>query len=116
MSIESINEYQRMALKTANPELLFDEEKGLCDVALGLCGESGEIADLIKKHLYQGHELDKEHLKRELGDVAWYVALGACLLGTTLEDLLTMNIVKLHERYPNGFDPKRSQNRDKEDR
>lgn len=61
----TINEYQKAAMRTANP--------GVCDqlpnVALGLCGESGEIADMVKKAEYQGHELDKEHIAKELGDV-----------------------------------------------
>ena len=80
----------------------------LGDVGLGLAGESGEVADMIKKHLFQGHILDREHMARELGDIAWYIALGAELIGYDLESILQMNIEKLLERYPDGFDPERS--------
>jgi NTP pyrophosphatase (non-canonical NTP hydrolase) len=103
----TINEYQKAAMRTANP--------GVCDqlpnVALGLCGESGEIADMVKKAEYQGHELDKEHIAKELGDVAWYLALGATTIGYDLETILQMNVDKLKARYPEGFDPEKSNNR-----
>ena len=56
------NEYQALAMRTANPECLEDKKKGLSDVGLGLAGEAGECADLIKKHLHQGHELDVQKL------------------------------------------------------
>lgn len=107
----TINEYQKLSLRTVIP--------GVCDkipnVALGLCGEAGEIADLVKKAEYQGHDLDKEHIAKELGDVAWYLALGATTIGYDLETILQMNVDKLKERYPEGFDPERSLNRKPED-
>ena len=70
---------------------------------MGLCGESGEAIDLVKKHLAQGHELDKEKLAKELGDIAWYLAETAYAIGYPLEDILQMNIDKLKKRYPEGF-------------
>lgn len=105
----TINEYQQKAMRTA-------EEKGRTwsNVALGLCGESGEVADIVKKHLHQGHPMDREEFKKELGDVAWYLALGATVAGVTLEEVLQANIDKLMGRYPNGFDPERSLNREGE--
>ena len=111
----TINEYQKEAMRSANPQSLNDQAKGLSNTALGLCGESGEVADMIKKHLHQGHDLDKEHMVKELGDVAWYLALGATIIGYDLEDILQMNIDKLRARYPEGFDARRSQHRKNDD-
>ena len=110
----TINEYQKEAMRSANPQSLNDQAKGLSNTALGLCGESGEVADMIKKHLHQGHDLDKEHMVKELGDVAWYLALGATIIGYDLEDILQMNIDKLRTRYPEGFDARRSADADDE--
>lgn len=109
----TINEYQKEAMRSVNPESLNDPVKGLSNTALCLCGESGEVADMVKKHLHQGHELDKEHLAKELGDVTWYLALGATIIGYELEDILQMNIDKLRKRYPDGFDSQKSQHREK---
>ena len=79
--------------------------------ALGLCGEAGEFADLVKKHLYQGHPLDRGHLKKELGDVAWYLAISAEALDLSLSEVLQANIDKLKARYPEGFAAERSRRR-----
>ena len=70
---------------------------------MGLCGESGEAIDIVKKHLAQGHPLDREKLAKELGDVAWYLAETAYAIGYPLEEILQMNIDKLRARYPEGF-------------
>ena len=105
----TINEYQQLALRTLNPEL--DNKDVLINGVMGLCGESGEVIDLVKKHLAQGHELDREQLAKELGDVAWYLAETAYAIGYPLEDILQMNIEKLLERYPEGFTTERSVNR-----
>lgn len=99
-----INEYQERALRTANN---LEIENGV----LGLCGESGECADLVKKWRYQGHELDRDHLARELGDVAWYLAFSASCIGYDLESIFQMNIDKLSARYPDGFDAELSKHR-----
>lgn len=104
-----INEYQKLALRTKNPKL--NNIQQLEDGLLGLCGESGEAADILKKHLFQGHSLDKNHIIKELGDVAWYLASSAEALGYTLEDIMRMNIEKLQGRYPEGFDEERSLHR-----
>lgn len=109
------NEYQNEAMKTATDGLnLYSRvnKDALNNAALGLCGEAGEFADIMKKHIYQGHEIDADHLAKELGDILWYVALGASGLGLTLETIMRMNINKLRKRYPEGhFDPEKSQNR-----
>ena len=83
----------------------------LLNAALGLAGESGEFADLIKKHLFQGHALDTVRLIKELGDIRWYLEEACVALGVTLEDIEKANIEKLLARYPNGFNPEQSQNR-----
>lgn len=96
-----INEYQNLAMTTLNKSL--DKKDVLINSVMGLCGESGEVIDLVKKHLHQGHELNKEKLILELGDVAWYLAEACFALNVSLEEVLTKNIEKLKSRYPEGF-------------
>lgn len=106
----TINEYQKAALRTASG--MNHENYGmLINGALGLCGESGEVADIVKKATFQGHELDKQHIAEELGDVAWYLAVSAHAIGYPLETIMQMNVDKLMQRYPDGFDPDKSVNR-----
>lgn len=102
----TINEYQTLAMKTLNPEL--SEKDVLINGVMGLCGESGEAIDIVKKWLAQGHELDKAHLAKELGDIAWYLAETATALGLSLEDIFEANIEKLKKRFPEGFEAERS--------
>lgn len=105
----TINEYQKLAMTTLNPAL--SEKDILINGVMGLCGESGEAIDIVKKWLAQGHELDKEKLAKELGDICWYLAETATALGLSLEDIMEANIEKLRKRYPEGFDTQRSVNR-----
>ena len=105
----TINEYQKLAMTTLNPAL--SEKDVLINGVMGLCGESGEAIDIVKKHLAQGHELDREHLIDELGDIAWYLAETATVLGISLEEVLQRNIDKLKARYPEGFDSEKSKKR-----
>lgn len=80
--------------------------------AIGMCGEAGEVSELIKKYAYHGHAIDKDHLARELGDVLWYVSYMAHLFGYSLGEIMEMNQDKLAKRYPDGkFDAERSRNR-----
>ena len=97
----TINEYQNLAMKTRNPAL--SQKDTLINSVMGLCGESGECIDIVKKWLAQGHELDKQKLAKELGDVAWYLAEAATALEIPLEDILAANIEKLKQRFPEGF-------------
>ena len=106
----TINEYQKLAMTTLNPEL--EQKDVLINGVMGLCGESGEVIDLVKKHLAQGHELDTEKMAKELGDVAWYLAETATAIGYSLEDIFQMNIDKLKKRYPEGFSTEKSVNRE----
>ena len=106
----TINEYQKLAMRTLNPAL--SKKDVLINGVMGLCGESGEAIDIVKKHLAQGHELDRDSLIKELGDVAWYLAETAYALDVSLEDVMKMNIEKLAARYPQGFHQERSVSRE----
>lgn len=84
--------------------------------AIGICGEAGEVSELVKKYAYHGHAMDTEHLARELGDVLWYVSYMAHLFGYSLGEIMAMNQDKLAKRYPDGkFDAERSRNREEGD-
>ena len=107
----TINEYQALAMRTASG-MNYEHHGMLMNGALGLCGESGEVADIVKKATFQGHDLDIEHVAKELGDVAWYLAVSATAIGVDLETIMKMNIDKLRKRYPEGFDSERSQHRE----
>ena len=102
----TINEYQELALRTLNPA--FTGRDVLINGVMGLCGEAGEAIDLVKKHLAQGHPLDRDALIGELGDVAWYLAETARALDCDLETVLRRNIEKLERRYPRGFEAEQS--------
>ena len=111
-SAMTANEYQKLAMTTLNPAL--DKKDVLINGVMGLCGESGEAIDIVKKWLAQGHELDKEKLAKELGDIAWYLAETAWALDIPLEKILQANIDKLKKRYPEGFSSERSITREQE--
>lgn len=105
-----VDAYQQNVLKYAPdyqhymPNVLY--------AAIGMCGEAGEVSELIKKYAYHGHTIDTEHLARELGDVLWYVSYMADLFGYSLGEIMVMNKEKLAKRYPDGkFDEERSRNR-----
>lgn len=98
-------EFQLAALRTAGDKNL------LLNGVMGLNGEAGECIDLVKKHLFQGHELDCDALLDELGDVLWYAAITCESIGITLDDVMAHNVEKLRKRYPDGFDAKRSVHR-----
>lgn len=102
-------EYQHLASRTARREQVASER--LVVAVLGLVGESGEVADRLKKHLGQGHDLDVNRVIEELGDVLWYVAETASALGVDLELVAEANLAKLRDRYPHGFDTIRSRER-----
>jgi NTP pyrophosphatase (non-canonical NTP hydrolase) len=105
----NLDEYQELALRTAGHRE--SARKQLTYSALGLTGESGEVAEIIKKAFYHGHPLDKEALHKELGDVLWYLAVMADGLGFSLDEIASANIAKLRARYPEGFSQERSLNR-----
>lgn len=105
----TLNDYQRLAMATLNPAL--NKKDVLLNGVMGLCGEAGEAINIVKKHLAQGHALDREALIKELGDVAWYLAETAYALDVPLEEVCQQNIDKLRARYPEGFSAEKSINR-----
>lgn len=112
----TINEYQIEALRTErgmnkDPAMIDTQMFRLINGLIGLNGEAGEAIDILKKHLYQGHDLDLDHLALELGDALWYIAVAADAIGYDLEKILVMNRAKLRARYPNGFDSELSKHR-----
>ena len=107
----TLNEYQTEAMKTASGMCEKCNDNLMLNGAMGLNGESGEIIDALKKHMFQGHKLDKEHLAKECGDVLWYVAIFAKSIGYTLDEIAEMNKEKLRKRYPDGFEVDKSLHR-----
>jgi NTP pyrophosphatase (non-canonical NTP hydrolase) len=105
-----MNEYQKLAARTAGA----GNEGELRQViaALGLAGEAGEFANMVKKMVAHGHPITSEELADELGDVLWYLAEAATACRLSLNEIAEMNVEKLRLRYPNGFSQKRSINRD----
>lgn len=96
----NLAEYQALANRTAK-ELNFD--KALTHAALGLTGEAGEFADAVKKHTIYGQSCDFENLREEIGDILWYCAYAANVLGFSLETIARLNIEKLAVRYPDTY-------------
>ena len=87
----------------------------LLTAALGICAEGGEFTEVVKKIIFQGKPVNDEnifHMKRELGDICWYLAQACMALGTTFDEVIEMNVEKLKARYPGGeFDVHFSENR-----
>ena len=87
----------------------------LLTAALGLTAESGEFTEVVKKIILQGKPYNEEnvfHMKRELGDICWYIAQACMALDTTFDEIIEMNVDKLKARYPGGeFDVHKSENR-----
>lgn len=109
----SSDEFESSVRRTMSGGLT--QRDALSNFALGLAGEAGEAADLLKKHLFHGHDLDKTRFVKELGDVAFYLTALAVTLGYSLDDVLKINVEKLKRRYPNGFSKQDSQNRSADD-
>ena len=116
------NEYQQLAMGTNDKKNTLRLTEAMCNnravsVAqllngvLGLTGESGEVSDLVKKGIFHEKGIDLEHLKKELGDCAWYLAMICDACGFTLDDVMQTNIDKLKARYPEDFDTYRANNR-----
>ena len=87
----------------------------LLTAAVGMSAESGEFTEVVKKMIFQGKPVNEEnifHMKRELGDIMWYVAQACMALGTSIDEIIEMNVDKLKSRYPGGeFDVHYSENR-----
>ena len=107
--MSDFDSYQLEALRTAGPSI--GTREGWAMVFMGLAGESGEAVDLVKKHLFHQHPLDRQKLIKELGDILWYAAVAAELVDAKLSEVAAANVVKLRARYPDGFDAARSLHR-----
>lgn len=107
--IDRLDDFQAACSRTARTYK--DPARALAVMGLGVAGEAGEVADLIKKVIGHDHDLDVIKVRAELGDVLFYVAAIADLVGLSLSEVAQANIDKLFQRYPNGFDPERSKNR-----
>ncbi|WP_096269381.1 nucleoside triphosphate pyrophosphohydrolase family protein [Paucisalibacillus globulus] len=105
-----LNDYQELSARTATRHDL-----ELLNFGLGISGEAGEVADLIKKFYFHGHDIEMDKIKKELGDVLWYLSQIARLAGLTLEEVAQGNIDKLKRRYPEGFSVEASIKRVDED-
>lgn len=113
-------EYQKLAMRT-NDEKATDrllkltsegEETGeVLNACLGLSGEVGEFNDMIKKWIFHEKDLDLEHLKKECGDIMWYIAMMCHAFRWDLDEIMQVNIDKLKARYPEGFDIDKANNR-----
>lgn len=104
----NMNEYQKAAARTINKRL--DWPQKAMHALHGMSGEVGEIHSIYQKG-YQGHEIDTDHVKKELGDLLWFIAEYCTALGWTLEDVAQTNIDKLKARYPEGFSKDKSLHR-----
>lgn len=106
-----LNEYQELASRTINNQTANNISEKYCNFAMGLCGESGEIVDMLKKVVFHQHKLNKELLKTELSDALWYLAALATTAGISLNEVAEKNLDKLNKRYPNGFNVESSLHR-----
>jgi NTP pyrophosphatase (non-canonical NTP hydrolase) len=105
------NAYQKLAGRTLIdvPDFqITPEQVMLVWNAIGLAGEAGEVADQIKKGIFHQQGLDMVKLKKELGDVLWYVAACCTKLGFTMEEVMQHNVDKLIARFPEGYSPERT--------
>jgi arsenate reductase len=99
--------YQKLAARTAS-----QDNHDLYHYVLGVCTEAGELAHQAKAHLAYGKDLDRANVIEELGDLSWYMANLMRLMGTSWEEVWEINIEKLRQRYPEGFEQERALSRD----
>lgn len=119
------NEYQELAMRTNDHKatqrlvgkvVIDNVDLGdIFNACIGLSGEVGEFNDMVKKWVFHEKELDIDHAKKELGDIAWYLAMACESFGWSLDEILQINIDKLKARYPEGFDVERANHRAEDD-
>jgi len=101
--------FTKDVIRTVNKTL--EPNEHITNAALGLTGEAGEVAEIVKKAMFQGHSLNREKIAEELGDVMFYVAYMADTIGMTLDQIMSQNVTKRRNRYPDGFSVQKSVNR-----
>ena len=110
-----MNKYQFMSKRTIPHQDFYKNPAArrdlICNLVCGINGETGELTDLLKKHLFHGHELDVEELEKEIGDILWYLAGLATVFNIQLDVVAEKNLAKLSKRYPNGFSVEDSKKR-----
>lgn len=106
----NFKDYQGLSYRTRNKKLT--AEQNVHAAVFGISGEFGEVADDLKKHFFQGHDLDIEHVAEEIGDVLWYIALLATSLNLSLDEIAIKNTEKLEKRYDGDFSTEKSVNRE----
>lgn len=104
------NEYQKLAARTISPKNINNCKKMEYHALHGMVGEIGEIHSLYQK-VYQEHEFDYDHMKKELGDLLWFIAEFCTAMCWDLDDVMESNIKKLKARYPDGFEAEKSLHR-----
>lgn len=104
----SPNQYQMLAARTMRNDLSAKEQQK--HALFGMAAELGELHGIYQK-TYQGHEFDTEHVKKEIGDMLWFIAEYCTAWRWNLEDIMQLNIDKLRARYPDGFDADHSLHR-----
>ncbi|RAT01373.1 hypothetical protein A6E27_22845 [Bacillus cereus] len=121
LRVNELNDYQRKALRTWNKDQ--PQEMRLLNAGAGLCGESGEVIDMLKKAIHHGHgfvesdsdrgtkKINKHEIAKELGDIMFYVSVAADEIDYSLQEIAEININKLAKRYPEGFSVEASINR-----
>ena len=93
--------FHREARRSLRDDLPYE---AMCsNMCMGLAGEIGEVIDIMKKHIYQGKELDITDVIEEVGDVLWYIANFCNVNNITMDECMESNIKKLRKRFPNGF-------------
>ncbi|WP_367357623.1 nucleoside triphosphate pyrophosphohydrolase family protein [Mesotoga sp.] len=101
--------FTKDVIRTVNKTL--EPNEHLTNAALGLTGEAGEVAEIVKKAMFQGHSLNRDKIAEELGDVMFYVAYMVDTIGMTLDQIMSQNVTKRRNRYPDGFSVQKSVNR-----
>ncbi|HET7131481.1 MAG TPA: nucleoside triphosphate pyrophosphohydrolase family protein [Gammaproteobacteria bacterium] len=125
----TLDEYQQLAERTSrfpgtkiaergdargtirSPSGITNAGERLLEAAIGATGEAGEVLERVKKAVFHHHDVDRDKLREELGDVLWYVAEAASVLGLSLDDVAQTNVAKLQARYPRGFSAAASRER-----
>lgn len=106
------NEYIDLVLRSEATIPLGDIDARLLHAMCGINTESGELTDQIKKVLFYARKIDVTNIKEELGDLSWYISLALSAIGSSWEEIWTMNIAKLRKRYPEKFTAEQAKNRD----